>query len=149
MTAERVVDDEARPAEELDWGPVLAHLPWLREDEPEVGRLVAGELQEDGSWSWPYESLSPRAEAFVATLHEAGVVAGGVDWSRWLDAGGDEVLRDRDDAIAAASLEDCRRLLVTLVRQSRFVEGTLLDALHDGRVRRTLERVAELTGATP
>ncbi len=142
----QVSQDAARPAEELDWGRVLAHLAWLREDEPAVGRMVASELQEDGSWSWPYEALSPRAEQLVDDLHGSGVVAPGVDWSRWLDTRGDELVRDRDGStIADASLEDCRRLLLTLVRQSRFVEGTLLDALRSGRVRWTLERVAELT----
>jgi hypothetical protein len=137
-------------AEELDWGPVLEHLPWLCEPDPEVGRMVASELQEDGSWSWPYEALSPRAEELVEQLHTSGVVAGALDWSRWLDTRGDELVRDRDgSAIAEASLEDCRRLLVTLVRQSRFVEGTMLDALRSGRVRWTLERVSQLTGSGP
>ena len=73
-------------------------------------------------------------------------MAGGTDWSRWLDGRGDELVHDRDGrAIGEASLDDCRRLLVALVRQSRFVEGAMLDALRDGRVRWTLERVAHLT----
>lgn len=142
----RLAEDEARPADELDWGPVLAHLDWLRAPDPEVGRMVASQPQEDGSWSWPYEVLSPRAVDLVDALHRAGVVAPGTDWSRWLDGPGDALLRDPDGAaIATASLEDCRRLLVTLVRQARFVEGTMLDALRSGRVRWTLERVARLT----
>ena len=141
-----VVDQEPLPADELDWGPVLAFLPWLQEDDPEVGTLVPGELQEDGSWSWPYEALSPRSEALVATLRDTGVVVSGIDWSRWLDGRGDELVHDRDgSAIASASLDDCRRLLVAVVRQSRFVEGAMLEALRSGRVRWTLERVEQLT----
>lgn len=145
--AQRLAEEDARPADEIDWAPVLDHLAWLRVPDPDVGRMVESTMQDDGSWSWPYEVLSSRAEAFVTALRDAGVVASGIDWSRWLDGRGDELLRDPDgSAIAAASLDDCRRLLVALVRQARFVEGTMLDALRSGRVRWTLERVAELTG---
>lgn len=146
MMTQRLADEDARPADELDWAPVLAHLDWLRSPDPEVGRMVESTLQDDGSWSWPYEALSPRAEELVTSLYSSGVVAPGIEWSRWLDGPGDELMRDRDGTvIRAASLDDCRRLLVALVRQSRFVEGTLLDALRSGRVRWTLERIAELT----
>lgn len=141
-----IPDEDARPADDLDWAPVLRHLSWLGADDPPVGRMVASEMQDDGSWTMPYEALSPEAERLVDDLYEQGVVAGGTDWSRWLDGRGDDLVRDRDgSAIADASLDDCRRLLVALVRSSRFVDGALLDALRDGRVRWTLERVATLT----
>lgn len=144
--AVRVHEDDPLPATDIDWAPVLAFLPWLQEDEPEIGTLVPSELQDDGSWSWPYEALSPRSEELVDVLHTSGVVAAGIDWSRWLDGRGDELVRDRGgEVIGEASLDDCRRLLVALVRQSRFVDGVMLDALRDGRVRRTFERVAALT----
>ena len=128
------------------WLPVLDHLHWLSVDEPDVGVVVESELQEDGSWSWPYEALSDSSRSLVADLVTTGVVADDVDWSRWLDSRGDAIVGDRDgSAIADASLDDCRRYLVSLVRQARFSEGPLLDALRSGRVRWTLERVRTLT----
>ena len=133
------------PAATLDWGPVLAFLPWLQGDDPDVGDWVEGELRDDGAWSMPYEALSARSAALVQALYDEQVVVR-FDWSRWLDSqGGDALAADTTGAVLGeASLEDLRRLLVAHVRGARFSEGHLLHVLRNGHVRLVLERVSAL-----
>ena len=135
------------PAATLDWQPVLAFLPWLQGDDPDVGEWVEGELREDGAWSMPYEALSARSQALVQALYDQQVVVR-FDWSRWLDSqGGDALAADTTGRLLAqASLEDVRKLLLAHVRSSRFSEGHLLEVLRNGHVRLVLERVALLVG---
>ena len=138
-------EDQARPADELDWAPVLAFLPWLRGADPDVGAFIEGEELEDGGWSMPYEALSERAQELVRTLRETGVVAPGIDWSRWLDGAGERFVRDRDGTeTAQATLDECRLLLVAYVRGARFQEGALLELFRSGGVRTILTRVEQL-----
>lgn len=135
------------PAATLDWQPVLAFLPWLQSQGPDVGEWVEGELREDGAWSMPYEALSARSQALVQALYDQQVVVR-FDWTRWLDSqGGDALAADSTgELLEQAALEDLRRLLLAHVRGARFSEGHLLHVLRNGHVRLVLERVAGLVG---
>ena len=135
------------PAATLDWGPVLAFLPWLQGEEPDVGEWVEGELRDDGAWSMPYEALSARSAELLQALYDQQVVVR-FDWSRWLDSqGGDLLAADTVGVLLAeVSLEDLRKLLVAHVRGARFSEGHLLQVLRNGHLRLVLERVAALVG---
>ncbi len=138
--------DAPIPTDELDWGPTLAHLPWLQKDDPGFGQLVEAQEHPDGGFTMPYEGLSERSMELVNTLTSTRVVSAGIDWSRWLDGDGSDIAGDRTgEVIAVAPLDDVRRLLVSIVRAARFNEGIMLDALQDGTVRRLLERVEALT----
>lgn len=130
------------PADELDWARVLAWLPTLTDPDFDPG--PAPELTADADGHHHVRSGGPSAttRAFVAELYDAEVVAG-FDWSAWMAEHGRRLAGD-PSALAAASLEDCRRLLVAHVRGDRFTDGHLVGALRDGQVQAILTRIDRL-----
>lgn len=130
------------PADELDWARVLAWLPTLTDPDFDPGPGPELTADADGHHHVRSGGLSETARAFVAELYDAEVVAG-FDWSAWMAAYGRRLASD-PSALAAASLEDCRRLLVAHVRGDRFIEGHLGSALRDGQVQAILTRVDRL-----
>lgn len=109
-------------AVDVDWRPVLAFLPQLRAQDFRAGEWDPG--------------------TFVRTLYDQDVIIG-FDWPAWKQSRGRELYDDPRE-LASADLDDLRRMLTTLVRQDRFVEGLLLAEIENGFVTRILERVAEI-----
>jgi hypothetical protein len=107
----------------VDWDAATALLAALdRADDPASLTRAVGEVVHRAlvgpSVDWPAFLGSDRGRAATAAL-----------------------ARGETDAL---SLEDCRALLVAMVRQDRFVEGALEDALRAGRVTAVLRRAAAL-----
>lgn len=130
------------PADELDWARVLAWLPTLTDPDFDPGPGPELTADADGHHHVWSGGPSETARAFVAELYDAEVVTG-FDWPAWMAAYGRRLASD-PSAVAAASLEDCRRLLAAHVRGDRFTEGHLVGALRDGQVQAILTRVDRL-----
>ncbi len=102
------------------WAPVCALAGPLERDEPDAVRDLLRES------------------------HRSGLITS-FDWPTWMTGRGRE-LSGHPDAIAAATLEECRRLLVAHVRRDRFVAGHLRAVISNGEVPALLRRAAVLTG---
>jgi hypothetical protein len=102
------------------WAPVCALAGPLERDEPDAVRNLLRES------------------------HRSGLITS-FDWPTWMTGRGRE-LTGHPDAIAEATLEECRRLLVAHVRRDRFVTGHLRAMIDDGEVPAILRRAATLTG---
>jgi len=91
-------------------------------------------------FTW-YEVLSPVVKRFIPCLYDNGIAAA-TDWTSSLQQGG-EVFYNEADRLAEATVEQCRMLLIALVRADRFSEGHLLDTLRSGHLTKLLHRIRE------
>jgi hypothetical protein len=89
--------------------------------------------------------LESRAEGaageLVRVVHEDGIMPDGFDWPAW-KADGERYVEPA--GVEGAELKTCRRLLTVIVRQDRFVEGSLLGHVQSGLAARIVRRITEL-----
>ncbi len=135
------------PATTLDWDAILAWRPRLADADADLGGWRGGTPTDAGAITLPHVVLGDDAAGFLQELYDQQVVAP-FDWSDWLQVRGRRLL-EQDRELAAATLEEGRRLLAALARSDRFVEGTFLGALADGTIQRILRRVGELREPPP
>lgn len=101
------------------WGPVVALIDALEAGAPDATRDLLREA------------------------HRAGLVTS-FDWPTWMTGRGRE-LTGQPEAIAEATLEECRRLLVAHLRRDRFVTDHLADVLASGEICAILRRARTIT----
>ena len=90
----------------------------------------------------PWFERSRVATQFCEMLNKSGWVLRNFDWADWgRGPEGQRFFSDRQ-AIATADRQQVAKLLTTLVRQDRFVEGALLDA-YDNKILLTIVERAE------
>jgi len=102
-----------------------------------------------GGWSVRAAGGLPRLEynaavlEFVSQVRGCGCAPEGFRWISWQK----ECARFRDDPALAdsASLEDCRKLLVTVVELDCHRDGFLGEMIQSGLIARVLERIKELS----
>jgi Family of unknown function (DUF6508) len=98
----------------------------------------------DGVYRMPYFEFGPTAAAFRSAVARGGWVVVGFDWMTWLRTDAGQALRDRPEALDAASAEDLAKLLTAIVRSDRFVEGSIVGAFESGLLARIAQRAAAL-----
>jgi hypothetical protein len=69
------------------------------------------------------------------------------DWPAWKETEKAAALRDRREVLGQVSADQLASHLTVLVRQERFVEGSLGAALASGLLLRIVERCGELRPA--
>ncbi len=110
---------------------------------------------EFGHWAETSGSLMPEYERsavasdFVSTCNKAGWIGrdfAATEWKSWVDwKGSDEARRLSDpETLRSATAEQIGRLLTVLVRQDRFIEGSLPGDFASGYLLAILRRVEEL-----
>ena len=102
----------------------------------------------DGSLRFASFVPSPDAQAFLEEVGRGGWVIDGFDWKAW-NVTPEAVALRRGDGFERATPIALARLLTALIRQDRFVEGTLAEAHESGLLRRIAARAAELVETTP
>ncbi len=102
--------------------------------------FVAGEWSEEPD-TFPYFTQSVEVSAFEEAACRAGLVFP-FDWSEWADEAAR--LGADPEALAGADLVTVANLLTKIVRQSRFVEGSLGSDVESGLVTAILRRLATL-----
>ena len=79
-------------------------------------------------------------DALRRISHEDGVILK-YDWPSWLEAGRRYF---RPGGIESADLETARKLLTIIVREDRFLEGSLEQSVNSGLAARIVRRIVEL-----
>jgi hypothetical protein len=118
-------------------------LPEFERPGFKAGEVRGGDEIAAKVFSMPFVSNGDVVQSFVETAYQHGWVLTDFDWPEWTQS--DEAARFRDDrAIDSATEEELAKLLTVCIRQDRFVEGTLLDAIESGLVLRIVPRAAAL-----
>jgi hypothetical protein len=87
---------------------------------------------------------SSEAQDFIELCYSDHWVQQGFDWPAWKETEEAAALRDRPEVLAEASADQLASLLTVLVRQDRFVEGSLGAAFDNGLLLRIVDRCREL-----
>jgi hypothetical protein len=98
----------------------------------------------DGVGHMPYFAFGPASEEWRAAVGRGSWIVMGFDWMTWLDTEEGQALRDRPEALAAATSDDLAKLLTAIVRSDRFVEGSIAGAFESGLLARIARRAAAL-----
>jgi hypothetical protein len=70
------------------------------------------------------------------------------DWAEWKDGPEGQKLFGRREAIAAADCAQLAKVLTTLLRQDRFVDGVLVEAYDDKLLLAIVERAESLIASS-
>jgi len=103
----------------------------------------------DGVHHMPWFEFGPTAEAFRSAVGRGGWMVIGFDWMTWLQTEEGAALRDRPEALAAATPDDLARLLTAIIRSDRFVEGSIAGAYESGLLARIALRASALLDEAP
>ena len=92
----------------------------------------------------PVFNTSPDVDRFVQTCNEMGWVSPEDNWPEWKDS--EEAIGLRDDPVTLehASVEQLRRILTVIIRQDRFVEGSLASHFKSELLVRVLSRAKHI-----
>ncbi len=97
-----------------------------------------------GLWLFPHAVVGSVVEDLVQAAYADGWVMMNFDWVRWFETPQAAALRDDKAVLARASRLRLAKLLTTVIRQDRFVEGALLAAFESGLMLRIIRRAAAL-----
>jgi hypothetical protein len=101
----------------------------------------------DGMPTVPGYVYSREAEQFIDLCYRDQWVKQDFDWPAWKETEEATALRDRPEVLAQASADELASLLTVLVRQERFVEGSLGAAFASGLLLRIVDRCRELAAS--
>ncbi len=80
---------------------------------------------------------------FVTMCYDLGWVKP-FDWPEWKETEEAAQLRDDPEVLAKATSEQLRKLLTVMIRQDRFVEGSLAAHFNSGFIDQIIDRAAVL-----
>ena len=98
----------------------------------------------DGEFTMPMFLFSDEAAAFVRACYEHGWVSADFDWPAWKETEEASQLGECPQALSMATMEQLRRLLTVVLRQDRFVEGSLEGHYESGLLTRIVRRAKDL-----
>ena len=114
----------------------------------EAPGFVAGEhvtpASVPGVWTMPYARYHREVDRFVSIAYEDGWVRSDIAWGEWSQTPEAQSLRDDPVVLATATLDQLAKLITVLVRQERFVEGSLMAAFEGGLVLGIVRRAGVL-----
>lgn len=128
---------------------LAAFLPIFEDAAFQFGSWVGGKPMPHGLLHVPSFVMSDAAEAFVKTTYEMGWVLPEADWVTWKGSAEAGELASRPEALARATPEQLAKLLTVLIRQDRFVEGSLAEAFESGFLVAITRRAAALLREIP
>jgi hypothetical protein len=97
-----------------------------------------------GPGAMPFFAYSEPAGRFFQTAQEMQWVLPDFDWSAWAGSEEAQRLRNDEEALAGASLEQLSKLLTAAVRRDRFCEGAMAESFDSGLVTGVLRRMAAI-----
>jgi hypothetical protein len=111
---------------------LAAFLPIFEDSGFSFGSWIGGKPMPHLQLHMPSFVPSDPAEAFVRMAHDMGWVLPDLAWKSWKDGGEAGELLNNSETLARATPEQLAKLLTVLVRQDRFVEGSLAQAFDSG-----------------
>ncbi len=137
------------PIDEVSWSGVLGLLDAVAEQRqapprpPPEPRVTADGVRILDLAGTP----SPAARALAAQV-QTDLMSSGFAWTDFVRSPRGRLLLERlgEGRAGDVTLDECRMLLIALVRQERFVSGALDGAIRRGLVEVLLRRVAVLVG---
>jgi len=117
-------------AERLD--RLAAFLPIFEDPGFSFGLWIGGKPMPHLQVHMPSFVPSDPAEAFARMAHDMGWVLPDFDWKSWKDGAEAGELLNCPETLARATPEQLAKLLTVLVRQDRFVGGSLAQAFDSG-----------------
>jgi hypothetical protein len=123
---------------------LTAFLPIFEDLGFSFGSWVGGKPMPHQLSNTPSFVPSDPAQAFVRVAHDTGWVLADLDWKSWKNSAEARELVDAPEALARATPEQLAKLLTALVRQERFVEGSLAQAFDLGILVAILRRADAL-----
>jgi hypothetical protein len=107
------------------------------------GKMVTKDV-DTGEFTMPYYTFSKKADAFIKTCYECGLVLSDFDWGTWKGTAEALELRDNRDAIARATADQIAKLLTVLIRLECFCAGSLAGVFKSGLLGAILRRAVAL-----
>lgn len=98
----------------------------------------------DGVMTMPFFTMSDGARAFFDVCYKEGWVRQDFDWPRWAQTKEYRTLAEDCDALDRATPEQLANLVTVMIRQDRFVEGSLYCDFRSGLIMNILRRAAAL-----
>lgn len=86
----------------------------------------------------------PIVDELMATAYEDDRVRRDFDWTEWVDTPEAQYLLNHPEAVGRASKQQVAFLLTAILRQERFADGTILEAVRSGYLQRLLQRIRTL-----
>lgn len=120
---------------------LVAMLPDLEAVGASFGEMTSVE-PDGGVIMMPSFEFNVIGDRFHSLGYAVGAGLSTDDWETWQAK--EKAFLDDNSLIAAASLDDVRRLIVTIVRAERFCDGAMQTALETGLVAVVLRRAAAL-----
>lgn len=120
---------------------LVAMLPDLEADGASFGEMASVEPDGDAILMPSFE-FNVVGDRFHSLGYAVGAGLSTNDWEAW--QAGEEAFLEDHSLIASASLDDVRRLVVTIVRAERFCDGAMQTALETGLVAAVIRRAATL-----
>jgi len=127
--------------------PKLSRLASIaaRFDDPNlVPANVTPERSTGKVWSLGPVDHSAEVDELVDIAYEDGWVRPEFDWGEWMATDEARTLRDDPTVMERATVQQLANLLTVIIRQERFADGSLLNAIESGLVQRILRRVRSL-----
>lgn len=120
---------------------LVAMLPDLEADGAIFGEMAS--VEPDGDViSMPWFEFNAIGDRFHSLGHTVGAGLSMDAWEAWQSK--EEAFLAEHSLIASASMDDLRRLVVTIVRAERFCDGAMQTALETGLVVAVLQRAGAL-----
>lgn len=115
---------------------ILRFLPIFDQEGYVFGEVIAEKGQ------FPFASLSKDSMEFIRAAYDNNWVVP-FDWGNWKDSEEGRHFQTVD-ALQEADTEILQKILTTIIRQDRFVEGLMLDLLEQGYVTAILRKLKQI-----
>lgn len=97
----------------------------------------------------PFVSYSDEVTSFVEAAYKRRWIMKDFNWGEWASTDEATELRDNAASLEMASPDQLAKLLTTLIRQDRFVEGALINAFESGLMLGIVRRATAILEASP